>query len=134
MKKTQNKVHHTVKYSKCKLNRKDFWQIKTNAKYNSYKYKDWNYFKFFCVFYLVGGRWVGNQWVSGEPDGGSGVSDQWLVGQWRAHRWVGGLVVGCRWMGWRPVGGSKGQWGNFRWSAVNCCWSVACNMPSICAG
>ena len=53
----------------------------------------------FFVFYLVGGRWVGNQWVSGEPDGGSGVSDQWLVGQWRAHRWVGGLVVGCRWMG-----------------------------------
>ena len=48
------------------------------------------------MLYLVGGRWDCNQWVSGEPDGGSGVSDQWLVGQRRVRQWVGGLVVGCR--------------------------------------
>ena len=42
----------------------------TNAECNSYKYKDRNCFEIFCVFYLVGDRWVGGQCVGGEPVGG----------------------------------------------------------------
>ena len=78
-----------------------------NEKYNSYKYKDWNCFVIFRVFYLVGGRWV-----DGGPIGDSGVGgsvddlsvDRWLV--------VGELVEEVSVVGGEPVGGSVvgGRW------------------------
>ena len=55
----------------------------------SYRYKDWNCFKIFCIFYLVGGRQVGDRWVSGGP--------------------IGCLSVGGWRVGGGPVGGSVGR-------------------------
>ena len=47
-------------------------------------YKDWDCFKIFFVFYLVGGQYFGGQlvdgqWVGGEAIAGFGVCG-WLVG------------------------------------------------------
>ena len=70
----------------------------TNAKCNSYKYKDRNCFEIFRVFHLVVGWWVGGWWVGEGPVSGSSVCGRWVGG--------GPVVVGCRWVSLTLVGGS----------------------------
>ena len=108
LKKTQNNVSSTVKYSEWYVNEEKLL-ADTNAKYNSYKYKDWDYLKIFCVLYLVRVRWFGGKWVRDWWVGGDAVSGLGVGGRWVASNMVRESVVGGRWVGWRPVGGSAAE-------------------------
>lgn len=85
---------------------------------------------------VVGGWWVGETFVSE-----SAVGCWWLLGWWSTCWWVGGQlsvvsgsvehllvgrlsVIGGRWVGERPVGGSvvSGWW----------CGRWLCNTPKMC--